>query len=222
MPYLFYKFRPCQLHVYFGYCHCWVIQRQRMVENGSQRTLWQERRGCSGVLRRGNASSSGHRIWCWEKYVNRAKERQCNEGNRQGQPEGLRINNSCLKQRVPEALVPVDANSLSRIAVWGSSAFTLSKQEITITKCTGRRFLPPGDCTQRSLGEYLVTLDSQPVGLFISASWAWELGRMEEITYRYTRDRECKFAIPNSSPWELRESLLCELQRKHWAPGYAD
>lgn len=79
--------------------------------------MWQERRGCSGVPRRGNASSSGHRIWCWEKYVNRAKECQGNEGNWQGQPEGVRINNSCLKQRVPGALVPVDANSLSRIAV---------------------------------------------------------------------------------------------------------
>lgn len=61
--------------------------------------------------------SSGHRIWCWKKYVNRAKERKHHEGNWQGQPEGVRINNTCLKQRVPGALVPVDANSLSWIAV---------------------------------------------------------------------------------------------------------
>lgn len=32
-------------------------------------------------------------------------------------PREVRINNTCLKQKVPGALVPVDANSLSRIAV---------------------------------------------------------------------------------------------------------
>lgn len=71
----------------------------------------------------------------------------------------------------------------------------------------------PGDRRRRSSGEHLGTLDAPPVGLFISASCAQELGSKEERTYRYTRDCECNFA--NSSPWELWESLLYELHIKH-------
>lgn len=75
------------------------------------------RRGEGAAVCRGETTPAGHRIWCWKKYVNRAKERKHDEGNWQGQPEGVRINNTYLKQRVPGALVPVDANSLSWIAV---------------------------------------------------------------------------------------------------------
>lgn len=180
-----------------------------------------------GAIAQGGGRGEGTAVWwgetmqavvdlCWKKYVNRAKEHK-QPRKLAGQPRGSQNKHSLFTtERVAGVSAFVDSNSLSRTAACGINTLTLNKQEITIMKCTGRHFMLLFETAHsRSADEYLSTLNSPPAGLFISASCTWELSWIEDITYYYTQDLKCKFAISNSFPWELWEALLCELQIKH-------